>query len=258
MSQIEIQVKDLVLGFFNKIGSQIIENNELFEIKIPQNHFELFRTNSLKIIFNPSLSNSTDFELISPGSTILLKILNTCIDYGPVNIARLRPNSQNIKSIRFYFYALFESIKTKTKIIYVDVDINSKKIISIDDSNINFDRTISDFKIDLDTIDDCYVESITYIEQNLMKSEIIDFKNEVYNLKDEELQIIDSEYKKRRKDIQDKHTDFRSRGSTGDLLNKLMDENEKIKYEEIDLKNNLDKKFSIVIDFALIGSLILI
>jgi hypothetical protein len=258
VSQIETPVKDLVLGFFNKIGAQIIENNELFEIKIPQNHFNLFRTNSLKIMFNPSLSNSIDFELISPGSTILLKILNTCIDYGPVNIVRLNSNSQNIKVIRFYFYILFESIKTKTKIIHVDVDMNSKKIISIEDSNINFDRTISDFKMDSDTIDNCYVESITHIEQNLMKSEIIDFKNEVYNLKDEELQNIDSEYKKRRKDIQDKHTDLRSKGTTGDLLSELIDENKKIKYEEIELKNNLDKKFSIVIDFALIGSLILI
>ena len=71
-------------------------------------------------------------------------------------------------------------------------------------------------------------------------------------------QNIDSEYKKRRKDIQDKHTDLRSKGTTGDLLSELIDENKKIKYEEIELKNNLDKKFSIVIDFALIGSLILI
>ena len=51
---------------------------------------------------------------------------------------------------------------------------------------------------------------------------------------------------------------MRSKGTTGDLLSELIDENKKIKYEEIELKNNLDKKFSIVIDFALIGSLILI
>ena len=257
MSQIETQVKDLVLDFFNKIDAQIIENNGLFEIKIPQNYFELFRTNSLKIIFNPLLSNFTDFELISPGSNILLKILNKCIDFGPVTIARLNPNPQNIKFIRFYFYAIFESIKTKTKIIHIDVDMNTKKIISIDDSDITFDRNISNFNIDSETIDDCYVESITHIEQNLMKSDIIDFKNMIFNLKDVELQNIVLEYKKRKKEIQDKHTDLRSKGSTGDLLNKLMDKNELIEYEEINLKNNLDKKYSIVIDFALISSLII-
>ena len=117
MSQIENQVNALVLGFFTKISAKIVKNNGLFDIEIPQNHFNLFGTNSLKITFDPSLSNSTDYELISPGSNILFKILNKTIDYGPVTVAKLNPNPQNIKSIRFYFYALFESIKTKTKIV---------------------------------------------------------------------------------------------------------------------------------------------
>lgn len=257
MSQIESQVNSLVLGYFSKINANVIEKNGLFDIEIPKEYLKMFGTNKLKITFNAELSDSDDYVLVSPGSNILLIILNTCIDYGPVINAKLNSNKYDSKIIRFYFYIIFESIKSKTKLIHVDVNVNNKKIMMIADSEINFEECNLDLELQPEIVDDCYVESIIYLEQNLMKSEIINFKNQIFHLKQEELDNITLEYKQRNKEIQEKFTILRSKGESGIELEKLIDTNEIIRDEENRIHKNLDKKYLIVIDFALIGSVIL-
>ena len=257
ISKIENQVQLLVLGFFSKINADVVEKNGLFDVTIPENYFKLFKDDSLKITFNPQLSNKTDYELILPGSNLLLKILNKCIDYGPIVLANLSPNTSNLKIIRFYFYVIFESIKTKTELLHIDVEIDSKNIVEINDTKIDFNQDSLNFQVDSESIDDCYVESITYLEQKLMKSKINDFKTQIFNLKEEELQNIISEYKIRNKEIQEKYTKLRSKGVSEKSLDNLMDENKIVHDEEIRIRANLDKKYSIVIDIALIASLIL-
>jgi|APSaa5957512535_1039671.scaffolds.fasta_scaffold51386_2 hypothetical protein len=257
MSQIEKQVNSLVLGYFSKIDSNIIEKNGLFDITIPEKYFKIFQTNKLKIVFDSKLSKPNDYELVSPGSNILFKILNECLDFGPVITAKLNPNKKNSRKIRFYFYSIFESIISQTELIHVDIDMNNKKIITINNSDIDFNETSFDSQIQEGVIDDCYVESITHIEQNLMKTKINDFKSQIFNMKQEELENINSEYKKRNKEIQEKYVILRSKGESGKNLEKIIDETEIIKNEEENIRKNIDNKYAIVIDFALVSSLIL-
>ncbi|MGY5144405.1 MAG: hypothetical protein ACW9XH_07985 [Candidatus Nitrosopumilus sp. bin_32a] len=257
MSQIENQVISLVLGYFSKINANVIEKNGLFDVEIPQEYSKMFGTTKLKITFDPKLSDSDDYVLVSPGSNILLSILNKCIDFGPVITTKLNSNKYNSNIIRFYFYVIFESINSKTKLIHVDVNVNNKKIIMIDDSEINWNYSNVNMKIRPEIIDDCYVESIIYLEHNLLKSDIINFKNDMLHLKQEELDNVTLEYKKRNKEIQDKFTILRSKGESGIALENLIDENETTHNEEINIRENLDKKYAIVIDFALIASVII-
>ena len=257
MSQIENQVNSLVLGYFSKINANIVEKNGLFDVEIPQEYSKTFGTTKLRITFDSKLSDSNDYELVLPGSNILLSILNKCIDYGPVITAKLNSNKYNSNIIRFYFYAIFESINSKTKLIHVDVNVNSKKIVMTDDSEIDWDENNLDMEIRPEMVDDCYVESIIYLEQNLFKSDIINFKKDILNLKQEELDNVTLEYKKRNKEIQDKFTILRSKGKSGIALKNLIDENETMHYEEINIRENLDKKYAIVIDFALIASTVI-
>ncbi len=257
MSQIENQVNSLVLGYFSKINANVVEKNGLFDVEIPQEYSKIFGTTKLKITFDAKLSDSTDYVLVSPGSNILLSILNKCIDFGPIITAKLNSNKYNSKIIRFYFYILFESIQSKTKLIHVDVNVNNKKIVVVNDSEIDLNTTNLNMEILPEIIDDCYVESIIHLEQNLCKSDIINFKNHILNLKQEELDNVALEYKKRNKEIQDKFTILRSKGESGIALENLIDENETIRNEEINIRGNLDKKYAIVIDFALIASVII-
>ncbi len=257
MSQIENQVNSLVLGYFSKINANVVEKNGLFDVEIPQEYSKIFGTIKLKITFDAKLSDSNDYVLVSPGSNILLSILNKCIDFGPVITAKLNSEKYNSKIIRFYFYVIFESIQSKTKLIHVDVNVNNKKIVVVNDSEIDLNKTNLNIKILPEIIDDCYVESIIYLEQNLCKSDIINFKNHILHLKQEELDNVTLEYKKRNKEIQDKFTILRSKGESGIILENLIDENETIRNEEINIRGNLDKKYAIVIDFALIASVII-
>ena len=257
MSQIENQVNSLVVGYFSKINAKIVEKNGLFDVEIPQEYSKMFGTSKLKITFDPKLSDSNEYVLISPGSNILLSILNKCIDFGPVITAKLNSNKYNSNIIRFYFYVIFESINSKTKLIHVDVNVNNKKIVMIDNSEINWNYSDVNMKIRPEIIDDCYVESIIYLEHNLLKSDIINFKNDILHLKQEELDNVTLEYKKRNKEIQDKFTILRSKGESGIALENLIDENETTHNEEINIRENLDKKYAIMIDFALIASVII-
>ena len=76
-------------------------------------------------------------------------------------------------------------------------------------------------------------------------------------MKQEELENINSEYKKRNKEIQEKYVILRSKGESGKNLEKIIDETEIIKNEEENIRKNIDNKYAIVIDFALVSSLIL-
>jgi len=257
MSEIKNFVNELVLGYFSKINASVHENNGLYEFTVPDNFKKIFRDDVLKITFDESLSKSTDYELVSPGSSVLSVILNECIKFGPTVIGR--PTSRNLESpiIRFYFYVIFESIKSKTKMLSVNIDTKNIQKIDFDESEINFQTSSENIQLNSELIDDCYIESIDYLEKS-MTSEINNFKNEILELKNEELQNIDLEYKKKYEVIENKHTDLRSKNNSDASLQKLIDDHESIKLEEEFTRKNLDHKYLISVDFALIGSIVFI
>ena len=76
--------------------------------------------------------------------------------------------------------------------------------------------------------------------------------------KNEEIQNINSEYKKRLAQIQEKSTILRSKGKLGSAFQKIIDDNDSVKQEEIKVRKTLDDKYKISIDFGLIASIIMI
>ena len=177
MEQISEQVKSLVLEYFSIINAQVSETNGLFDIIIPSEHERIFRKENLKITFDEN-KEERNYELVLPGSSILSRILNQCIDFGPVVTAKLNSNQHNSPIIRFYFYTIFESVKSKTELIHVDVDIKTQKIVDIDESDINFENNPIIENIPADVIDDCFIEVVDHVEK-IMKVSIQDFKNEI-------------------------------------------------------------------------------
>ena len=257
MSEIKTFVNELVLGYFSKINASMYENNGLYDVTVPDNFKKIFRDDILKITFDENLSKSTDYELVSPGSSVLSVILNECIQFGPTVVGR--PTSHDLESpiIRFYFYVIIESIKSKTKMLSVNIDTKNIQKIDFDEPEIDFQSAPENIKLDSELVDDCYIESIDYLEKS-MTSEINNFKNEMLKLKNEELQNIDLEYKKKYQVIENKHTDLRSKNNSDASVQKLIDQHESTKLEESITRKNLAHKYLISVDFALIGSIVFV
>ena len=257
LSQIDDLTKSLVLGFFSKIDAKITEKNGLYEISVPENYQSFFKTDFLQITFDSNASKQGNYELVLPGSNILLKILNKCLDFGPIVTGNLSSNTSNSRIIRFYFYVIFESIKSKSELVFVDVDLNSKKIISIPEFDISINNKSSSIELESETVDECYIESINFLERDALKSKIYDFKKEMAFLEHEELDNINSEYKKRKFSLEEKFNILRSKGASREDFDKLINENEMIREEEKILIENTSKKYAVNIDIALFASLIL-
>ena len=139
----------------------------------------------------------------------------------------------------------------------VNIDTKNIQKINFDESEINFQTNHTNVRLNSDLIDYCYIESTDYLEKS-MKSEINNFKNEILALKNEELQNINLEYQKKYEIIENKHTDLRSKNNSDASLQKLIDENESIKLEEAFVRKNLDHKYLISIDFALVASTVFV
>jgi superfamily II DNA or RNA helicase len=248
-------IKSLVLTYFYLINSQIKEDNELFNITLSNEHEKFFRDKELKITFNER-KEETNYELVSPGSSILSRILNQCISFGPLVTAKLNSNEYNLPIIQFYFYVIFESVKSESQLYSVSVECDTQNIINIDDSDIDSNSNVSINDITPDTADDCYISAIDNIKSHFQQ-EIQDFKKEIHFQKESELQNINSEFKKRQDEINQKSQILRSKNASDSEFQNLLDENESIKREKEIVLKTLDKKYHVSIDFALISCRIL-
>ena len=90
-----------------------------------------------------------------------------------------------------------------------------------------------------------------------MKNNIDDFKNDILNLKNEELKKIESKYYKLRKKLEKESIELQSKGDSGIEFQKIVDFHQNLKQEETQIHKILEKKYSIQIDFALISALIM-
>lgn len=256
MSTSDSQVKNLVLGYFEHIHAHIKEKNDVYDIEIPQNKIGLFRRDKLKITFEKNIEKPDSCELISPGSNTLFLIMNECINFGPVLSVKKIKNEENFsQKLRFYFYVIFESIKSKTKIHYVDVDMTSLEVSKLNDSEINFNSNPEIQNISTEKIIQSYIVASDHIEK-ILKPEINEFKNRILELKNEELQQIKEKYSKLKEQINQEYVKLQSNDNSEHEFYKIIDLNENYSIEETNRIQILDEKYKIKIDFALISILV--
>lgn len=257
MTGIENKVFELVLGYFSKINAKIIENNGLFTIVIPNEYEKLFGS-ELKITFDKKISDQQECELMTPGSSTFYKIIKSCIDFGPATITKINSTTKVNDVLRFYFYIIFESVRTNTKLFVVDVDMKTRNIMNLDDIKLEpINNETIELNIQSDTIDDYYISAIEHVEK-LMKPEINEFKKLILNLKQNELDNINEEYKTRKSEIQKKSVIIQQKPNSSNSLNELILENESIKNDMRKAYDLLDSKYSITVDFALIAAAIIV
>lgn len=256
MSTTEIQIKNLVLSFFEKFNSYIIEKDGIYDIQIPEKIFHLFKRSRLTITFD-KIEKPDSCEYIAPGNNILLLITNECIKMGSViSVKLINQQEKQSSKIRFYFYVIFESIMTKSSMHHVDVDIASLKLSPIDDHDIDFNNNVKFDTISSDKIIDCYILAREYIE-NSLSEEISIFKEKILMNKNDDMKKIKEKYASIKQGLNDEYFCIQTKNDSVKKFHNLVDLNEHYINEEKNYLANLNNKYNIRIEFALTSIIVM-
>lgn len=133
LSSIKAEIQDVVLDFFDVIGSDISCNGGVYNISVPEHYRDLF-AHDLCIAFDKAATLGRACELVIPGSKILSTIMDLCINKGPVAF-KIRTagsvGSDHTESdtgtakIRYYFLVNFSGRLDVMHMDYVDVDLHT-------------------------------------------------------------------------------------------------------------------------------------
>lgn len=126
--EIKNEIKELTLSFFKTIDAEIINNNGLYDIIIPNKYQNYFQKSKIRITFDEKVAEEYNCELIIPGSKTLFQIINNCNNKGSISIKRSSTGSENI-AIRYHFYVNFVGIKQYSQLFSVTVDLQNRIII---------------------------------------------------------------------------------------------------------------------------------
>lgn len=122
MSNIQDDVRELVLGFFRVAGADISQSDGIYHVIIPDGYRDMFQAGSISIAFEESTSSGHDYELVIPGSKVLTEIINACAKKGPIAI---RKHKRGATTIRYHFFIQFSGLSSISILDYVDVDLES-------------------------------------------------------------------------------------------------------------------------------------
>ncbi len=165
---IQDEIKEFVMAFFEKINSNIIENNDVYKIELPEKYHGFFGSVDLLITFDKNIALQHGYHLIIPGSEILSKIITNCKQKGPIRSKTSGTNNGRIL-IRYHFFINFSGISNTSKLGYVDIDLETCKPVSITNNPKN-DIYTSIGKINTGNITPSYIVALEEIKKLYAKS----------------------------------------------------------------------------------------
>ena len=125
---IKSQIKELTISFFKTINAEIVNNNNIYTITIPEKYSNFFQRPKIKITFDEKLAEENNCELVIPGSRTLFQIISNCNSKGPITLKRSSSGNMN-QSVRYHFHANFSGIKHYFKLLSVTVDLKEMKAV---------------------------------------------------------------------------------------------------------------------------------
>lgn len=162
---IQKQIKELVLSFFQIIDSEIIENDRIYTITIPKKYVNYFQKSKIIITFDEKIADEHNCELIIPGNKTLFQIINNCNNKGPISIKKSLSGGSN-SLIRYYFYVNFSGVKQNSELFSITVDLDNMQVVEPPSSLLEIMDTPSDFKINLEKITPCFDVALNELKQN--------------------------------------------------------------------------------------------
>lgn len=138
------EIRDLVLEFFRITGSHISDENGLYRITVHEKYQTFFQTSELFITFDSKISSKYNCELVMAGNRILSLVIANCSRKGPISLKQSGNNAGKFV-IRYHFFVNFSGISNKSWILHVDIDLDTFKPMSIND-------TLEDADFELDSL----------------------------------------------------------------------------------------------------------
>ena len=151
---VQTEIKELVLSFFDIIGSHMSYNAGIYNISIPQEYHNHFRSNMLVITFEKEIASTHNCELVIAGSRILSTVMKICMNKAPISFKKISAD-HNQTILRYHFFVNFSATHDMSNLTFVDIDIDTCQPVTLA-HNTKYDDVFMDMNLDLGNITSSY------------------------------------------------------------------------------------------------------
>ena len=247
------QIQELTLSFFKTIDAEIINNNGLYNITIPNKYQNYFQKSKIRVTFDEKIAEEYNCELIIPGSKTLFQIITNCNNKGPISV---KSSSGGVTpAIQYHFYANFSGVKQYSQLFSITVDLQNMAIIEYP-SNLESINLPLDFKLDSKKITPSFEIALNELKQNSseLKSTFINNANIDFET---DLKLFISRYDDEIRELDDSITKKESTSNDFEKIKQyrfdIIDKIEKIEKEKNNLVTILQNKHQVNFDYNLIA-----
>jgi hypothetical protein len=250
---IQQEIKELTLSYFKTINSEIIEENGLYKISIPEKFQNYFETTKILMTFDEKIALEYNCELIIPGNKILFKIINNSINQGPIALKQTNSCGDNF-AIRYHFFVNFSGIQQTSKLVNVDINLKTLEQINIQDKLVPSDFSLNQ-EIIFENVEKSYDVALEVLlqETDEMKNQFIENSNIAF---DNDFQLFCSRYDSEMKELDEAINRKEQSSDSSDEIQKFRFESVK-KINDLEktkdaLIGNIDEKHAIELNYELI------
>ena len=249
------EIQELTLQYFKTINSEIVQENELYKISIPEKLQNYFERTKILLTFDEKNAKEQNCELIVPGNKTLFKIINNCANQGPIALRQTNSCKNNF-AIRYHFFVSFSGIQQTSKLVNVDIDLKTLEQINIQD-----ELEPSDFSLNQEIISENILKSydnaleILLEETDEMKNQFIENSNRGF---DNDFQLFCARYDSEMKELDDAINRKEQSSDSSEEIHKFRFETVK-KIDDLEktkeaLIENIDEKHAIEMNYDLIAA----
>ena len=253
--KIQQEIEELTLSYFKTINSEITEENGLYRISIPKKYQNYFERAEILFTFDENIASQQNCELIIPGNKLLFKIINNCVNQGPITLRQTSSHEGNI-AIRYHFFVNFSGIHQSSKLFNVDIDLKTLEHVNIVDK-----LEPGDFSLNQEIISENVTKSydraleILKQESDEMKQEFIKNANTSF---DSDFQLFSSRYDSEMKELDNAINEKEQSSNNSEDIQKFRFEtvkkiNDLEKTKDV-LVENIEEKHTIELNHELIAS----
>ena len=246
---IQSEIQDLVLDFFNTIGSVSGRNNGVYQITIPDKYQGLFDMQKITIAFERDISSKHDCELVIPGSKILLQIINICVTKGPIALIPVTGTCKT--TIRYHFFVTFSGRSRMMMMDYVDIDMDTYPEAHNRDTDSNMPRWADSSKIT-----STYTKALKELKKRHSgaKSTFLDNANNMFQY---DMRMFMHKYDSRMRDldytIKHKEQGSSDPGNTQEFRFTVADKIEDLEKEKERIEYTLQQKHRLILEYKLVA-----
>ena len=256
---IQQEIKELTLSYFKTIRSEIIEENGLYRISIPEKYQNYFRRSEILLTFDEKIALEQNCELMNPGNKTLFQIITNCTKQGPIALRQTKTYKENI-AIRYNFFVNLSGINNTSKLFSVDIDLKTFQVVNIRDELEPGDFSMKD-KIISENITKSYDIALDELKQQSeeMRNEFIEKANSSF---ESDFDLFCSRYDTEMQELDDAINNKEKISDNTENIQKFRFETVKkingLEKEKSSLIENIQNKHTILINYELISAEIIL